>query len=98
MQSTINSLRFIQSFLARVCTHIILTVRSSNDFSLSCFFLLGRLWPFTASGPVRRNLAALSYSLYQTGVIEIYQGRNGNVVLLDVVVVKDGLDCLLHLC
>ena len=66
---------------------------------LSCLLLfLGCAWAFAALGSVGGDGSCIDWHvLYQARVVEVDQGRDGDVLLLDVVIVENGCDGLLDL-
>lgn len=44
------------------------------------------------------SLFFLLFSIFKELVLEVYKGRNWDGFYLTVIVIKDGLNCLLNLC
>ena len=57
---------------------------------------LGSTWAFTTLGSVRRHSVNRDI-LDEARIVEVDQSRDRNVVLLDIIVIQDGLDGLLDL-
>ena len=69
-----------------------------RDCLLCGLLFLGGSGALAAPRPVRGHLTSLNrHILDQTTVVEVDQCRDRNVLLLDVLVVQDRLDRLLHL-